>query len=61
LLTEHPSAGLIDIFAAVIPQLAFDPGVHVHYQETTLRMFDGLPKMQDLPAEMGGTGIELPD
>jgi hypothetical protein len=61
LFTEHPSAGLIDIFAAVIPALTFDPGVHVHYQETALRIFDGLPKMQDMPAEMGGTGLELPE
>jgi hypothetical protein len=30
--------------------------VHVHYQETKLPMRDGLPKMKDLPAEMGGSG-----
>jgi hypothetical protein len=61
LFTEHPTMGLLDIFAAVIPQLAFEPAVHVHYQETVLRMFDGLPKLQDMPAEMGGSGIELPE
>ena len=29
-------------------------------QETALRMFDGLPKPQDVLAHMGGAGIELP-
>ncbi len=55
-LTEHPAMGLVDVYVAVIPQLGFDPGVHVHYQESVLRMQDGLPKQKDLPAEMGGSG-----
>lgn len=59
LFTEHPGMGLIDVYAAAIPQLAFTPGVHVHYQESVLRIKDGLPKWQDLPAEMGGSGISL--
>ena len=61
LFTRHPKLELLDIFAAVIPQLAFEPALHVHYQETVLRMFDGLPKLQDMPAAMGGSGIELPE
>ena len=61
LFTEHPTMGLLDIFAAVIPQLTFEPALHVHYQETVLRSFDGLPKLKDLPAAMGGSGIELPE
>lgn len=59
LFTEHPGMGLIDVYAAVIPQLAFTPGVHVHYQESVLRIKDGLPKWQDLPAELGGSGVSL--
>ena len=43
-----------------LPKLPFKPGVHVHYQETVLPMKDGLPKMKDLPAEMGGSGTTLP-
>jgi hypothetical protein len=31
----------------------------VHYQETVLPMRDGLPKMKDIPAEMGGSGVTL--
>jgi hypothetical protein len=31
----------------------------VHYQETVLRIHDGLPKMKDMPKEMGGSGAAL--
>jgi len=30
--------------------------VHVHYAETRLPLHDGLPKLQDLPAEVGSSG-----
>jgi len=56
LFTNHPGLGLIDVYAAVIPDLAFAPGVHVNYQETRLRMHDGLPKLRDFPKEFGGSG-----
>jgi hypothetical protein len=56
LMTNHPPAGLIDVFAATLPTLKFTPGVHVNYAETVLRMRDGLPKMKDFPAELGGSG-----
>jgi hypothetical protein len=55
--TEHPLWGLVDVYAAAIPKFPFKPGVHVNYQETVLRIQDGLPKLQDLPKEMGGSGI----
>jgi len=61
LLTEHPGAGLIDVYAATIPGLEFKPGLHVHYQESVLRIHDGLPKMKDMPKEMGGSGATLPE
>jgi hypothetical protein len=56
LFTRHPAWNLIDVYAATIPSLAFKPGVHVHYQERVLPIHDGLPKMKDLPSEMGGSG-----
>jgi hypothetical protein len=56
LLTEHPHWGLVDVYAATIPELDFRPAVHVHYQETVLPMRDGLPKQRDVPREMGGSG-----
>jgi hypothetical protein len=59
IFTEHPGMGLIDVYAAIIPELPFRPGVHVNYQETTLRMRDGLPKMKDMPKEMGGSGVTV--
>ena len=59
LMTEHPAWGLIDVFAAVIPEFAHAAGVHVHYQETKLRIHDGVPKMKDLPKEMGGSGVTV--
>jgi len=56
LFTDHPHWNLVDVYAAVIPTFAHKAGVHVHYQESVLPMRDGLPKMKDLPAEMGGSG-----
>jgi len=56
LMARHPSLGLVDVFAATIPSLAFVPGVHVNYAETVLPMRDGLPKLKDFPAELGGSG-----
>jgi hypothetical protein len=56
LMTEHSPLGLVDVFAATIPTLAFAPGVHVNYAETVLPMCDGLPKLRDFPSEFGGSG-----
>ena len=53
--------GLTDVSAAVIPDLPFEPGVHVHYQETALHIHDGITKMKDIPKEMGGSGMALPE
>ena len=61
LYTEHPHWALIDVYAASIPEFPYRAGVHVNYQEAKLRMPDGLPKMRDLPKEMGGSGVTLPD
>ena len=57
--TEHPGMGLTDVYAAVIPDFPFQPGVHVFYGETVLRIHDGIVKQKDVPAEMGGSGEEL--
>lgn len=54
--TDHPKMGLVDIYAAVLPDLPFEPGVHVHYQETALPIRDGVTKLRDVPAELGGSG-----
>jgi hypothetical protein len=59
LFTHHPGMGLTDVYAAAIPDYPYEPCVHVHYQETTLPMKDGLPKMRDIPKDMGGSGIGM--
>jgi hypothetical protein len=61
LMAKHPSLGLVDVFAATLPTLAFAPGVHVHYAETVLPMRDGLPKFRDFPADFGGSGEMSPE
>ena len=59
LMTDHPPLKLVDVYAAIIPDLKFKPGVHVNYQETVLPMKDGLPKFKDFPADFGGSGEML--
>lgn len=56
LLTDHPSWGLVDVYAATLPSVRFTPGVHVNYQDHVLPMRDGLPKLKDFPRELGGSG-----
>ena len=59
--TDHPLWGVVDIYAAVLPKLHFEPGLHVNYQESVLPMRDGKPKFKDMPQEMGGSGATLPE
>jgi hypothetical protein len=61
LFTEHPAWNLIDVYAATIPAYRHAPAVHVNYSETVLPIRDGLPKMKDLPKEMGGSGETVPE
>jgi len=56
---EHPTMGLVDVYAPLIPSMQFKPGLHVHYQETVLRVKDGLPKLKDFPKDFGGSGEML--
>jgi len=60
-LTVHPGWDLIDVYAALIPDLPFKAMLHVNYADRALRLADGLPKQQDFPAEMGGSGVLLPE
>jgi hypothetical protein len=61
ILTEHPGMGLTDVYAAVLRDFPYAAGVHVNYQETRLRIKDGLPKLKDFPKELGGSGLSLPE
>ena len=60
-MSGHPPLDLVDVYAAILPSLDFRPEVHVNYAETVLRVRDGLPKLKDFPAEMGGSGEALPE
>jgi hypothetical protein len=55
-MTDHPPFGLIDVYAATIPTLKFEPALHVNYGENVLPMRDGLPKFRDFPEPFGGSG-----
>ena len=55
-MANHPPLGLVDVFSATLPTLAFVPGVHVNYAESVLAMKDGLPKLKDFPESFGGSG-----
>jgi hypothetical protein len=59
IMTDHPGMKLIDVYAATIPEFPYRAGVHVNYQETVLHIKDGLPKLKDVPKEMGGSGISV--
>jgi hypothetical protein len=55
-LTDHPTFGLVDVYAAVLEDFAYEAHVHVNYGESVLRVKDGLPKLKDFPKELGGSG-----
>jgi hypothetical protein len=61
LMSAHPGMNLTDVYAPILPTLAFQPALHVFYGEKMVSVKDGLPKMQDLPAEFGGSGVALPE
>ena len=56
LFTDHPPMKLIDVYAAMLPTLVFEPALHVAYGEKVVSIKDGLPKQKDFPKEMGGSG-----
>jgi hypothetical protein len=56
LFTEHPQWDLVDVYAATMPGFPFKPGVHVNCQEAVLGIGDSLPRLRDLPRELGGSG-----
>ena len=56
IMTNHPPLGMVDVYAATIPGLNFQPALHVFYSERVLPIKDGMPKLKDFPAEFGGSG-----
>jgi len=60
-MSAHPAAKFTDVYAAILPGLDFQPALHVNYESAVLKVRDGLPKMKDFPAEMGGSGETVPE
>ena len=60
-LIDHPTIGMVDVHASTLRDFAFKPAVHVNYQEHVLPIRDGLPKLKDMPADLGGSGEIVPE
>lgn len=58
-LIQHPTIGMTDIHSETFRGFDFRPALHVNYQERVLPVRDGLPKLKDFPAELGGSGETL--
>lgn len=55
-LTNHVPGNFVDVYAAILPTLTFKPELHVNYASAVLPIKDGLLKLKDFPAEIGGSG-----
>ncbi len=60
-LIQHPTIGMTDVHSETFRGFEFEPTVHVNYQEKVLPIKDGLPKLKDFPAELGGSGEIVPE
>lgn len=56
LFIDHPHLSVVDVRAAILPTVRFEPKAHLSYAEAVLPVKDGLPKYRDFPAAIGGTG-----
>ena len=54
------SPELTDVRLGALRKFQFKPAVHLNYEETVLPMRDGLPKLKDFPAAIGGSGETPP-
>ena len=61
LFSDHPSMGLVDVYANVMPGFKHEPALHVHYGNKSISVKDGLPKFKDMPSDFGGSGDTLPE
>ncbi len=58
-MNQHAGIGAVDVAPAQLPTIQFQPAVHLNYEESVLPVKDGLPKLRDFPAEIGGTGTAM--
>ncbi|MEY2482794.1 MAG: hypothetical protein QOK24_1322 [Verrucomicrobiota bacterium] len=59
-MVDHPTLGLTDI-RTPLNGFTFKATVHLNYEDTVLRVKDGLPKLKDFPAAIGGSGASMPE
>ena len=59
LMADHPRMRLIDVYANLLQGFVHEPTLHANYGSKIVSVKDGLPKFQDLPAELGGSGKTL--
>jgi hypothetical protein len=59
-MIDHSTLGLADV-RVPLSNFTFKPTVHLNYEETVLRIKDGLPKLKDFPKEIGGSGQAMPE
>jgi hypothetical protein len=60
-MTDHPGADFVDVYAAILPTLNFEPALHVHCKHSVVAIKDDMPKFADLPSEFGGSGALIGD
>ena len=60
-MTDHPDGDFTDVYSAILPTLSFTPELHVHCDDSVLKILDGLPKYCNLPEDFGGTGETIPE
>ena len=58
---QSPSSGAGRCVCKQLPTIKFKPAMHINYAETVLPMRDGLPKFKDFPADVGGSGEQMPE
>jgi hypothetical protein len=59
-MIDHPTLSLADV-RVPLSNFTFKPTVHLNYEETVLRIKDGLPKLKDFPTAIGGSGETMPE
>ena len=48
--------GVINVYCSILENFNFKPVAHLNYESTILPIKDGLPKFNDFPEDIGGSG-----
>ena len=55
-MAYHSEMELVDVYPSILKDFPFEPTLHVHYENKTVSVKDGLPKFKGAPG-----GEMLPD